>query len=132
MNGILILFIILKDKLMIESNNIKELLEKIIAINDYNDLYKQLDNISIIDYEYTGMGVFVSFSKSVLNNDYKLPLKGLSKFNGVVIKSNEIKDAGAHAILVLEDGLIEYLEIEAFWGDYPYCDIKNYKFETEE
>lgn len=78
-------------------------------------------------YDYTDSGVFISFKHEETSLKYRTTDKHL-RLGGVLIKSDEI-DIGAEAFLVINNGLIDYLEIWSYAGLYPHRDLINYTLE---
>ncbi|WP_321281154.1 hypothetical protein [Marinifilum fragile] len=77
------------------------------------------------DFNYTGVGLFVSFKHLDGIEKYKLDESDLM-LNGVLIKSTQLK-IGAEASLFFKNGLIDYMEIWSFDGEYPEKELDNYK-----
>lgn len=110
---------------MIDSKYIKDILEKIIETESNQDLLNsQLDYLKIKDYEYTWTGLFVHFEKQKGIETFK----GIDKkvLNGLIIKSQEL-ELDAEAILFINGGIIDYLEIWSHSGNYPKHEIKEYE-----
>lgn len=110
---------------MLKSKFIGDILKLLLDGDDLGIKTKpQIDFITESDYEYTGAGVFVSFEH----------LKGIENFryeedvylNGVEIHSNEIEQ-GAECILFFKNGLIDFLEIWSYSGEYPNVELKTYE-----
>jgi hypothetical protein len=87
----------------------------------------QIPFLTDINYNYTGVGLFVRFSYTKEALKYKSSIED-GPINGVDIKS---PDLGAHALTTIffEDGIIDYLEIWSVDGNYPRRELENYSFE---
>jgi hypothetical protein len=111
---------------MIKSKFIASLLE-LLSDGDSDGLLlkRQLPYLTEKEYEYTGSGLFIRFNhtKEILN--FKL-LTETSVYNGVWIKSKELTEE-AEAILHIKDGMIDYLEIWSFDGNYPSKELDSYE-----
>ena len=87
-------------------------------------LKAQLPYLTDSEYEYTGVGLFVSFEQNkgieptILENERTI-------LNGVEITSTEL-EIGADATLFVFNGLIDYLEIWSYSGNYPANELSNY------
>lgn len=75
-------------------------------------------------YVYTGSGLFVSFLHSEEIIQYKSNKEDLV-LNGVKITSTEFS-IEAEASLFFKNGIIDYLEIWCYQGDYPHQDLTTY------
>ena len=110
---------------MIKSKYISDILELLLDGDDQGlSAMKQLCFITEESFEYTGGGLFVSFSHSdeIIKNNVNKPDLVL---NGVKIRSTEFP-IEADATLFFKDGLINYLEIWCYYGDYPKQDLTKY------
>jgi hypothetical protein len=76
------------------------------------------------DYEYTGSGLFVGFSHTDGIIKYKTSIRD-EFINGVIITATEFP-IEAEASLFFEEGLISYLEIWCYLGDYPHQELTKY------
>jgi hypothetical protein len=85
---------------------------------------KQIGFLTDAAYEYTGAGLFVTFSHQEGIDNYKCAVDRFL-FDGVDIKSAELS-YGADAILFFKNGLIDYLEIWSYDGCYPRAELKEY------
>ncbi len=92
-------------------------------------LRKQLEFIEKLEYEYTTVGVFVSFSLSDSAQPYVVKNKNL-RLGGVVIYSDEL-DISAEADVVVFEGKLDYLEIWSHGDIYPASDLQHYKLVQE-
>lgn len=92
-------------------------------------LRKQAEYIEEENSEYTNSGVFVSFKHAAQELTYKFDKQQI-RLNGVLIKSDEI-DIAAEASLVINDGLIDYLEIWSYGDIYPSADLTHYTLEQQ-
>lgn len=114
---------------MIESKYILDILETLVNDQQYCLLKKQIDFLEVEEYEYTPIGVFVSFKHREGIKNYSFDEKSL-RLGGLLIKSDEI-DIGAEADVVLRDGLINYIEICSFGDFYPQKDPDTYVLEPQ-
>lgn len=80
--------------------------------------------LSEADYNYTGVGVFINFNHNKDVEEYKSSKPNLI-LSGVVIKSSEL-NLGADATLFFRDGIIDYLEIWSYDGNYPKKELEDY------
>lgn len=76
------------------------------------------------NFEYTGSGVFVSFKYSEKAKDFKSKKLDLI-LNGVTFITSEYPIEG-DATLFFKGGIIDYLEIWCYDGDYPKKDLMKY------
>jgi hypothetical protein len=109
---------------MLQSKFISDILELLLDADDAQSLPSQSPYLTESEFEYTGNGVFVSFSYAEGIDQYRLETDKLI-LDGVLIESNEISD-GASATLFIKKGLINYLEIWNHAGDYPKKDLSSY------
>lgn len=84
---------------------------------------QQIDFLTEKNFNYTGVGLFVSFTHN--EGIQSIPLKGETVINGLVITSPEL-GAGAEASVCLKEGLIDYLEIWSYDGVYPEQELTRY------
>lgn len=89
----------------------------------------QLDFITEIEYDYTGVGVFISFNHKEGIEKFKATKTDLI-LNGVKIESPELK-IGADSTLFFKNGLIDYLELWSFDGEYPNTELTEYELTQE-
>lgn len=108
---------------MITSNYISGILELLLD-GDGKAVKPQLAFLQDMAYEYTGGGVVVRFSHTEEIGAYRLPIDKLV-LNGVTIASPAL-GIGADATAFLTNGLLEYLEIWSFDGNYPDYDLTQY------
>ncbi len=76
------------------------------------------------EYNYTGVGLFVNFGHSDGIEQFRLRTDKI-RINGVEIKSSEF-DIGAEAMVEITNGLIDYLEIWSYSGEYPKKELTSY------
>ena len=114
---------------MVRSKYIQDILTLLLDDDDYSLLRKQVDFIEEDSYEYTESGVFVSFKHEQKISNYKYGNRQL-RLNGVLIKSDEI-DIGAEASVVIDNGIIDYLEIWPYGDIYPRKDLVYYTLEQQ-
>jgi hypothetical protein len=103
---------------MLSSQYLLDIIKLLIDENGYQSLIMQLPLIEESKYEYSGIGVFVSFYANAEAPNYKLN-EGKIILDGVLIKSPELHEEGAEAILHINDGIMDYLEIWCYDGVYP-------------
>ncbi len=85
----------------------------------------QIQFLTDAEYEYTGgSGLFVSFSHSEEIVRYKSNEDDLI-LDWLKITTTEFP-IEAEAILFFKNGIIDYLEIWCYQGDYPTHDLKEY------
>jgi len=85
---------------------------------------EQLLYLAEKEYAYTRSGVFVYFTHMEGISDHKC-MDSCSVFPGVKIRS-AIGNVEAEAQFFLKDGLIDYLEIWCYAGDYPGEELTSY------
>lgn len=85
---------------------------------------QQLEYLSEENFEYTGSGVFVGFTHKEKAKDFKSKKLDLI-LNGVTFVTSEYPIEG-DATLFFKEGIIDYLEIWCYNGDYPKKDLVNY------
>lgn len=103
---------------MIKSKYVADILDLLLDGDDLGQNARlQLNFLTDTNYSYTGSGLFVTFEHS--NGIEKLRSDtDEAIINGVEIKSEEF-DIEAEALLSINGGLIEYLEIWSHTGKYP-------------
>jgi hypothetical protein len=89
----------------------------------------QIEYLTESEYDYTGVGLFLNFQKTEEILNYKYPEDRVI-LDGVTITSPEIK-IGASAILFLNSGIIDYLEIWSYDGEYPRKELTSYVLKQE-
>lgn len=92
--------------------------------SEINSIRQQLPFLTDKEYNYTESGLFVTFS----HTDEIQKYKGINEnkvLNGVKITSSEFL-LEADAILFLKEGIIDYLEIWCYQGNYPKNDLNKY------
>lgn len=101
---------------MIESQFVLDILDLILDGEEEALLVKkQIPYLTDIDYFYTDVGCFISFSHS--DDVSKFRTNKNSRFDGVIIEFDSVK---ADALVFLDDGIIDCLEIYNLEGDeYP-------------
>lgn len=115
---------------MIKSKFISDIL--LLLLDGDEDVEKvkgQLAYISETELEYTGAGVFISFEHTVGIEKFKSS-KAHLVLDGVTIKSLKLK-VGAATILFFKNGLIDYLELWSFNGEYPQYELTEYELYQE-
>jgi len=110
---------------MVKSKYISDILELLLdGDNEGLSARQQLPFITEDNFDYTGGGLFVRFSHSDEITKYKVNKQDLI-LNGVKIQTTEYP-IEADATLFFKDGLINYLEIWCYLGDYPNQDFTKY------
>ncbi len=110
---------------MIKSKYIFDLLDLLLdGDNEGLSARQQLPFITEEIFDYTGGGLFVRFSHSDEIIKHKVNKQDLI-LDGVKIQTTEYP-IEADATLFFKDGLINYLEIWCYLGDYPNHDLKKY------
>ena len=109
---------------MVKSKYISDILDLLLDGDNEGLLArKQLPFIAEDNFDYTGGGLFVRFSHS--NGIEKYKLKQDSTLDGVKIQTTEYP-IEANATLFFSNGVIDFLEIWCYLGDYPYQDLTKY------
>jgi hypothetical protein len=111
---------------MIKSKYISNILDLLLDEDEEEtSLRKQIEFLSDSTYDYTGIGLFVTFTHSEEIEAYKVQSE-TTVMDGVRIQSEEI-EMGADAILFIKDGVIHNLEIWSLGGKYPAKEISSYE-----
>lgn len=84
----------------------------------------QIQFLTDDEYEYTGGGLFVNFSSDQEIVQHKVGKDNLI-LNGVKITTTEFP-IEADATVFFKDGIVNYLEIWCYLGDYPNKDLAKY------
>lgn len=115
---------------MVQSKYIRDILTLLLdGIDEGHDVKGQLDFITETDFNYTEAGVYISFRKDKGIEEFKAANSNLI-LNGVTIKSSKLA-VGADSTLVFKEGLIDYLEIWSYDGEYPKHDLVDYQLKQE-
>lgn len=115
---------------MISSKFILNILDLLLDGDEYGRaLRPQVDYLTDVEYDYTGVGLFVSFRSSADIENYKHPEERVI-LDGVSITSSEL-GIGASAIVFANNGIIEYLEIWSYDGKYPQKELSDYAIKQE-
>jgi hypothetical protein len=110
---------------MIKSKYISDILELLLdGDSDGLSARKQLLYISEENFDYNCGGLFVKFSHKDEIVNHKVSKLDLV-LNGVKIQTSEFS-IEADATLFFKDGIINYLEIWCYLGDYPNQDLTKY------
>lgn len=110
---------------MIKSNYILDILNLLLDNNkDGLVARQQFPFLTDVNFVYTDSGLFISFKHRSGSEVYKTNNESLV-LDGVKIQS-EKPQIEAHAILFFKGGLIDYLEIWCYQGDYPKSDLTKY------
>lgn len=111
---------------MLQSSYIFNIVELLLEDFEFmRQAKKQLDYINEKDFEYTGSGLLVGFEHLNGIQEHKINTPDLI-LNGVKIESSEYS-IKAETNLFFTDGLIDYLEIWCYLGDYPHEEMIRYK-----
>jgi hypothetical protein len=89
----------------------------------------QIDHMTDDVYDYTGVGVFVTFQADETIFNYRISEDRIV-LDGVKITSPELA-LGASATLFLKEGIMDYLEIWSFDGVYPKKELGTYTLRQE-
>ncbi len=110
---------------MVKSRYISDILEQLLD-GDHEGIMarQQLPFIMEDNFEYTGGRLFVRFSHTEEVAEFKVSKNDLI-LNGVKIQSLEFS-IKADAPLFFANGLIDYLEIWCYQGNYPNHDLTKY------
>ncbi len=110
---------------MIKSKFIIDILDLLLDGDDDGlKLRHQLDYLTDENYNYTGTGLFVTFSHND-NISKKRIQKDKFVLNGLLIKSSDL-EIGADATIFITNGIIDYLEIWSQSGNYPMSELTDY------
>ncbi len=102
------------------------------------ELFKtQTGYLTISEIEYSGVGAFITFENDEKINEYKAysELKDsefanenrLTILDGIIIRNEEL-NIEASAMIRIEDGIIESIEIFNYNGfEYPESELENYE-----
>jgi len=111
---------------MIKSKFILNILELLLdGDEDGVNANSQIGYLTESNFDYTGVGVFIEFKQTEGIEKYRSNIESLV-LNGVVIKSSEL-EIGADCTLFFKDGLISYLEIWSYSGNYPKKELIDYE-----
>ena len=115
---------------MISSKFILNILDLLLDGDEYGRaLRPQVDYLTDVEYDYTGVGLFVTFRASAGIENYKHPEERVI-LDGVSITSSEL-GIGASAIVFANKGIIDYLEIWSYDGEYPKKELSDYAIKQE-
>jgi len=92
-------------------------------------LRAQVDYLNDTEYNYTGAGLFVTFQSSEGIEQYRYEEDKVI-LDGVLITSPEL-GIGAAAIIFVSKGIIDFLEIWSYDGEYPKRELSNYTLKQE-
>ena len=113
---------------------IKDIMIKSVYISNILDLLldndedgfaarKQLPFITENEIEYTGGGFVVNFNYEENIANYKTNISDETVLDGVKIESHEIE---AEARLFFKNGIINFLDVWCYLGEYPEKELKKY------
>lgn len=110
---------------MVKSKYISDILDLLLdGDNEGLSARQQLPFIIEDNLDYSGGGLLVRFSHSYEITKHKVNKQDLI-LNGVKIQTTEYP-IEADATLFFKDGLLNYLEIWCYLGDYPNQDLTKY------
>jgi hypothetical protein len=110
---------------MIQPGLILDILNLLLDGEDVDGMAKmQIESLTESDFNYTGSGLFVSFSHDEEIFKFRLDEDQLT-LNGVEIKSPDLA-IGADATVFFKDGVIDHLEIWSHDGNYPEKELTDY------
>src|SRR4051812_45846985 len=110
---------------MIESKLVSDILDLLLdGDNNGRALRPQIDFLSDTHYNYTGVGLFVTFSHIEQIIKHRSTPEEII-LNGVDIK-DEANNIDADATLFIKNGFIDCLEIWSKTGDYPKNELESY------
>ena len=110
---------------MISSKYISDILDLLLDGDDLGTSARsQIDYLADERYEYTGVGAFVSFKQLPGIEKHRLTTDRVI-LNGLEIEST-LLEIGAEASVFIDGGLIEYLEIWSYSGEYPSRELTDY------
>jgi hypothetical protein len=111
---------------MIKSKYISDILDLLLDSDDLRQKARlQIDFLTDRNYDYTGVGLFVSFDHADGIEQNRLTVDK-TVINGVEIKSTDLEIA-AEAMVHTINGLVDCLEIWSYIGEYPTRQLTNYK-----
>lgn len=115
---------------MIKSKFIQDILTLLLdGDKEGEEVKNQMDFISETEFDYTGVGVYVSFEHVDGIEKFKSTIDDLI-LSGVTIKSPEL-EIGADSTLFFKNGLIDYLQLWSFDGEYPKNELSEYELKQE-
>ncbi|WP_276134309.1 hypothetical protein [Polluticoccus soli] len=116
---------------MITNQFITDILDLVLE-EDSNGLAlrKQIPYLIEDEHDYTGMGVFISFAHHEGIEPYRLGNETI-ELNEVDLKSSELASGGA-AVVHVNEGLIDCIEIWANDGNYPDGELTDYTLSQQE
>jgi hypothetical protein len=115
---------------MIKSKLISDILDLLLDGDSFGLPVKQQRNyLTEAEYNYTGVGLFLRFNRLDGIENFRLAKEKLI-LNGVVITSKEL-NIGAEATLFFDNGLVDYLEIWSFDGEYPRKELETYTLKQD-
>ena len=110
---------------MIQSKFISSILDLLLEGDEAGmNARRQLDFLTDNTYTYTTLGVFITFDHTEGIEPFRMEAGNIN-IDGVIIDSPEL-DYGATAMVVITNGLVDYLEIWARGAAYPERDLAHY------
>jgi hypothetical protein len=110
---------------MISSKFILDILDLLLDGDETGKaLRPQVEHLIDAEYNYTGVGLFVTFQTTAGIESYKYKEDRVI-LDGVSITSTEL-GVGASAIIFVSKGVITTLEIWSYDGKYPMGELTNY------
>ena len=92
-------------------------------------LRPQIDYLTEAEYDYTGVGVFITFHTAKGIETFKYTEEKLI-LDCVTITSTQL-GIGASAIVFINKGFIDYLEVWSYDGEYPKEELSDYIIKQE-
>ncbi len=115
---------------MISSKYILDILDLLLDGDDNGKLLRpQIDYLTDTEYDYTGVGVFVTFETSTGIENFKFASDKLI-LDGVSITSTELP-IGASATVFINNGFVDYLELWSYSGEYPQKELDDYAIKQD-
>ena len=110
---------------MIKSKYVTDIIDLLLDVDGEGmQARKQLEYVIDDDYEYTGGGLFVRFKYLDGIKNFKVGKDDLI-LNGVKIETTEFP-IEANATLFFKHGILDYVEIWCYSGDYPKQELTKY------
>jgi hypothetical protein len=117
------------EQTMIKSKFISGIVDLTLDGDDIGHVRHQKDYLVEKDFEFTGVGLFVNFAHLEGINNFKSENEKLI-IDGPTIASNELK-IGASVTMFFKDGLVNYIDIWSFDGNFPIKELETYTLTQE-
>ncbi|MBN8856067.1 MAG: hypothetical protein J0H07_29675 [Sphingobacteriales bacterium] len=115
---------------MISSKLVLDILDLLLDGDEYGkSLRPQVNYLTDAKYDYTGAGLFVTFQTSDGIEKYKRLEDGM-RLDGISVASSAL-GVGAMAQVFVSKGIIDYLEIWSYDGEYPNRELNDYILKQE-